>query len=183
MPKVKVLACGGAAKRAAAFLRENGYSVKCAPAFAESEAAGADAVLLLPPDSAAAAEEAAGLARRGVAVLCMGAEPPADCGAVYLPLPVSPAVLLQTLSLAVSINGRLRALEEENERLRALEEENERLKTALSDFKLIDRAKCALVQYLGMTEKDAHRFIEKQAMDRRMPRRDVAVDILKTYEP
>lgn len=183
MAKVRVFACGGAAKRATALLRENGYSVACGKTYAEAEASSADAVLLLPPDSAAAAEQATALARRGIAVLCLGEEPPADSGAVYLPLPVSPAVLLQTISLAVGMNSRLRALEEENERLHALEEENERLKQALNDFKLIDRAKCALVQYLGMTEKDAHRFIEKQAMDRRQMRREIALDILKTYEP
>ena len=68
------------------------------------------------------------------------------------------------------------------ERLRAAGEENERLKAKLGDAKLIGRAKCVLVQYLNMTEADAHRFIEKRAMDRRVSSREVALDILKMYE-
>ena len=32
-----------------------------------------------------------------------------------------------------------------------------------------------------MTEADAHRYIEKQAMDRRLSRRQVAENIIKTY--
>ena len=67
-------------------------------------------------------------------------------------------------------------------RLRAAGEENERLKEKLGDAKLIGRAKCALVRYLNMTEADAHRFIEKQAMDRRISGREAALDILRTYE-
>ena len=34
---------------------------------------------------------------------------------------------------------------------------------------------------LGMTEPDAHAYIEKQAMNRRMTRREIANDILQSY--
>lgn len=69
-----------------------------------------------------------------------------------------------------------------SERLRAVRRENERLRCTIDDLKLVDRAKCALIQYLNMTEADAHRFIEKQAMNKRVSKRDVALEILKTYE-
>ena len=49
-------------------------------------------------------------------------------------------------------------------------------------MKIIDRAKCALVRYQNMTEQEAHRYLEKTAMDRRLPRRVIAAEILKTYE-
>ena len=49
-------------------------------------------------------------------------------------------------------------------------------------MRLIDRAKCVLIQYLTMTEPQAHRYIEKQAMDTRTTRREVAQQILRTYE-
>ena len=49
-------------------------------------------------------------------------------------------------------------------------------------MRLVDRAKCTLVQYLGFTEAQAHRYLEKQAMDMRMTRREVAEEILRTYE-
>ena len=37
-------------------------------------------------------------------------------------------------------------------------------------------------QYLNMSEAEAHRYIEKQAMDMRMTKKQVAESILKTYE-
>ena len=52
----------------------------------------------------------------------------------------------------------------------------------IEEIRLIDRAKCVLIQYLGLTEPQAHRYIEKQAMDRRVSRREVAAGILAAYE-
>ena len=56
------------------------------------------------------------------------------------------------------------------------------LQDKIAEVKLIDRAKCLLVQYLGMSEEEAHRYIEKQAMDNRTGRLEVAREILRTYE-
>lgn len=67
-------------------------------------------------------------------------------------------------------------------RLTALHAENERLEKKLAEQRLIDRAKCVLIQYLGMTEQQAHRHIEKQAMDTRQTKSVVARNILSTYE-
>lgn len=50
------------------------------------------------------------------------------------------------------------------------------------EARLIERAKEVLMEYLKMTEAQAHRYIEKQAMDMRITRREVAESILKTYE-
>lgn len=63
-----------------------------------------------------------------------------------------------------------------------LKTEKEQLETKLRDTKLIDRAKCVLVQYLRISEKDAHRQIQKRAMDMRTTQAEVAKDIIKTYE-
>lgn len=60
--------------------------------------------------------------------------------------------------------------------------ENQRLKSELEDLKVINRAKIVLVTRMSMTEPEAHRYIEKQAMDMRQTRRAVAESILKTYE-
>ena len=67
-------------------------------------------------------------------------------------------------------------------RLLGLRKENVKLQTKIEEIRLVDRAKCALIQYLNMTEQQAHRYIEKQAMDMRMTRKEVAQGILKTYE-
>lgn len=63
-----------------------------------------------------------------------------------------------------------------------LQNENERLKMKISEIRLIDRAKCILIQYLNMSEPQAHRHIEKQAMDLRVTKKEIAENILKTYE-
>ena len=93
-------------------------------------------------------------------------------GIFVLPLPVNKSLLDQAVKLLISTN----------ERLKVLNLTNLKLQSKLEELKLLDRAKCALIQYLNMTEKDAHRFIEKQAMDRRVEKREIIENILKTYE-
>ena len=52
----------------------------------------------------------------------------------------------------------------------------------MEDIRVVNKAKWFLIEQLKMTEQEAHRYIEKQAMDSRVPRVRVAEDILKTYE-
>jgi response regulator NasT len=93
-------------------------------------------------------------------------------GIFVLPLPVNKSLFDQAVKLLISTN----------ERLKVFNKTNLKLQSKLEELKLLDRAKCALIQYLNMTEKDAHRFIEKQAMDRRVEKREIIENILKTYE-
>jgi len=51
-----------------------------------------------------------------------------------------------------------------------------------TDTRIIDRAKHTLMSLMNMSEQEAHKFIEKQAMDIRTTRRAIAEGILKTYE-
>lgn len=95
-----------------------------------------------------------------------------DSGVLVLEKPVNRAVAYQMLKMAAASRNRLAVLREENLRLQR----------RLEELKLVDRAKCALIQYLNMTEQQAHRYIEKQAMDLRSTRREVAEEILKAYE-
>lgn len=67
-------------------------------------------------------------------------------------------------------------------RLKTMQAENNKLKQKIEDIRIIDRAKCILVSKLAISEQDAHRQIEKQAMDKRITKRAVAEDILKTYD-
>ncbi len=92
---------------------------------------------------------------------------------------------IPVLGISLSCKALLTVLkfaEKSAERLSAVRSENKKLKDAIDDLKLIDRAKCALIRYLNMTEADAHRFIEKQAMNKRLPRREIALHILNAYE-
>ena len=52
----------------------------------------------------------------------------------------------------------------------------------MEEMRLVSRAKLILVQRFQMTEKDAHRFIEKNAMDRCVSRRVIAERIIRTYQ-
>lgn len=59
---------------------------------------------------------------------------------------------------------------------------NLKLQDKLEELKIVDRAKCILIQNLNMTEQQAHRHIEKQAMDLRISKKEVAKNVLKLYE-
>lgn len=73
-------------------------------------------------------------------------------------------------------------IEYQQDKIQELERENKVLQQKLQDLKLIDRAKCILIGNFSMTEEQAHKHIEKQAMNLRLPKREVAKNILKTYE-
>ena len=47
---------------------------------------------------------------------------------------------------------------------------------------MVNRAKWLLIEELKMTEQEAHRYIEKRAMDRCVTRRAVAEQILSIYQ-
>ncbi len=95
-----------------------------------------------------------------------------NAGVLVVARPVDRAIFRSSLRLAKSAHGRLKKL-----RL-----ENIELKRKIEDIKIIDRAKYILISYLKMSEGEAHRFIEKQAMDMRATRRSVAEGVLRTYE-
>ena len=89
-------------------------------------------------------------------------------GAAVLPSDVALPVLL----------GVLRAEAKAGERLFAVSGEIDRLREKLRTEKLISRAKLVLM-VRGMNEEEAHRFLEKQAMDRRISRAAVAEEVLR----
>ena len=64
------------------------------------------------------------------------------------------------------------------ERLRRMEEKTATIEERMAEIRLVNRAKWALIDKQGMTEQEAHRYIEKQAMDRCITRRTVAEEIL-----
>lgn len=92
-------------------------------------------------------------------------------GAYVLPRPFTKQSLVQTIKLAQMAR----------ENMQKLEQEKTRLTKQLEDTKTIDRAKCCLIQYLNLTENQAHRHIQKLAMDTRRTQREIADDILRTY--
>ena len=67
-------------------------------------------------------------------------------------------------------------------RLAVLRAENAKLLDKIAQLRLVDRAKCYLIEKKGMTETEAHRLIEKGAMDTRRNRGEVAQEILEADE-
>lgn len=67
-------------------------------------------------------------------------------------------------------------------RTQRLRQENRKLAAKLEEARLVGRAKCALIQYRQLTEEEAHHYLERIAMDSRLPLREVARDILRTFE-
>ena len=56
-----------------------------------------------------------------------------------------------------------------------------RLQDKIGQLRLVSRAKCCLVEHAHMTEAEAHRYLEKQAMDTRRDRAEVAQEVLEEY--
>lgn len=67
-------------------------------------------------------------------------------------------------------------------KLAKMERKNKTLQEKMADIRTVNRAKWLLIENLNMTEKDAHYYIEKQAMDTRLSRREVAENIIRTYD-
>lgn len=67
------------------------------------------------------------------------------------------------------------------ERIRKTERKTLSIEEKMNEIRLVNRAKWLLISELKMTEPDAHRYIEKQAMDRCVPKKQIAEEIIGTY--
>lgn len=95
-----------------------------------------------------------------------------DEGILTLSKPVSRNGLLGAIKLLTAMRGKLRKLDRQNQ---ALQEK-------MQDIRTVNRAKWLLIEIKRMTENEAHYYIEKQAMDMRLSRREVAENIIRTYD-
>ncbi len=68
------------------------------------------------------------------------------------------------------------------ERLRKLEKKTVSVEEKMEEIRIVNRAKWLLISELGMDEPQAHRYIAKQAMDRCVSKKEVAEEILRTYQ-
>ena len=68
------------------------------------------------------------------------------------------------------------------ERLRKYEKKTGTLREKMDSIRIVNRAKWLLIERLGMTEQDAHGYIEKEAMNRRRTSREIAEEIIRMYE-
>ena len=93
-------------------------------------------------------------------------------GVMTLPKPTSSQMLTQTLGVLCATR----------ERLRQMEEKQLSVEQKMEEIRLVNRAKWLLIETLCMSEAESHRYIEKQAMDLRISKAQVARNIIHTYQ-
>lgn len=151
-------------------------------ALEQFDAGGIDGVLIAEPVTGSSGEELAlQLKKRNCMAVLLLAEPThADAaaalleqsGVLVLPNDAPESLILQTIRLLAAVRNQLEQMQHKTEKLEA----------KVADIRIINRAKLLLVQHLQMTETEAHKYIEKQAMNTSMPRRTIAENIIRTYE-
>ena len=67
------------------------------------------------------------------------------------------------------------------ERLRKAEKKTLSIQEKMEEIRIVNRAKWLLISEIKMDEPNAHRYIEKQAMDRCVSKREIAEEIIQTY--
>lgn len=92
-------------------------------------------------------------------------------GVFVLSKPTSKHMVIQALEWMASAR----------ERLRAHETKTQTLEEKMAEIRIVNRAKLLLISEMHMDEPQAHRFIEKQAMDRCVTKRVIAEEIIKLY--
>ena len=92
-------------------------------------------------------------------------------GALILPKPINRTTLIQTAKFA--------ALSRKS--IKGLKLQNNDLEKRMQDRKVVEKAKWILVEKMNMTEPQAHRYIQKRAMDSRTSQIKVAEEIILTF--
>ena len=95
-----------------------------------------------------------------------------DSGVLTLGKPTSQQGFYSAVKLLTAMTARLSKLEKANHTLQE----------KMADIRVVNRAKWLLIEHHHMKEQDAHYFIEKQAMDTRLSRREVAENIIRSYD-
>ena len=89
-----------------------------------------------------------------------------------LSLPVQAQILAETVRFMLAIRQGMAERDDEVMRLRK----------KLSEIGYITKAKCLLIQHRSMTEEEAHYYLERQAMDRCVGKKEIALEIIAAAE-
>ena len=95
----------------------------------------------------------------------------ADYGIITVSKPINKQLFWQALKAAMAAQRRIGMANRQSEKL----------EKKLEELKTISRAKLLLIVNESMTEEDAHKQIEKAAMDSRLSRYQVALEIIEKY--
>ena len=92
-------------------------------------------------------------------------------GVFVLHKPSSKVMVSQAISLMICARDRMRVLEQKVDKA----------ESKLEEFRVVNKAKCMLIEHEGMSEADAHRYIEKKSMDAGVAKKLVAQIIINNY--
>ena len=92
-------------------------------------------------------------------------------GILTITKPFEPFYFYNMIKIAVAVQYKVQTLSSQTTKL----------KVKMEEIRLVNRAKMLLMQNLNMTEQEAHRYIEKEAMDRSMKKISLAEEIIRTY--
>ncbi len=95
-----------------------------------------------------------------------------SAGIMILSRPVSRQMFCQAINLLAAAAFRMKKLQARTEDLQ----------TKIQELRAVNRAKLLLMQQLNITEAQAHRIIEKKAMDSCTRRLNVAEQIIRSFE-
>ena len=95
-----------------------------------------------------------------------------DYGVLTVSKPASGQIVLQSMLLLCATR----------ERLRRMEQKTASLEEKMEEIRLVNRAKWALINEFGMNEAEAHRYIERKAMNGCITKRRAAEEIIEKYK-
>ena len=92
-------------------------------------------------------------------------------GILTITKPFEPFYFYNMIKIAIAVQYKVQILSSQTTKL----------KVKMEEIKQVNRAKILLMQNMSMTEQEAHRYIEKDAMDRGMKKTAVADEIIRRY--
>lgn len=93
-------------------------------------------------------------------------------GIITLSKPVVKPLLIQSVKILRAVRAKMIQLEAQRSTL----------ESKMKEIRLVSRAKWILIDQLKMSEEEAHKYIEKAAMDACLKKSEIAENIIKTYE-
>lgn len=94
-----------------------------------------------------------------------------DMGVLVMGKPLDPSAFQQSMGLLLAALNRFEQLRKQKDALAQ----------RLEEMKILNRAKLILMEVLKLDEEQAHKFIERQAMERRLNKRVICESIIQTY--
>ena len=92
-------------------------------------------------------------------------------GILTLTKPFEPFYFYNIIKIAIAVHYKIETLSSQAVKL----------KTKMEEIRIVNRAKLLLIQKNNMSEQEAHRYLEKEAMDSGMKRIDVAEKVIKQF--